>query len=145
MDQVAVAGISRNINIQCNLGRQETAPFWIINGSILELFSIPQTFLPGTMLVVNGFAGLTIPVVTTDLDGVTFQCGTYNEDGMIVLGSGTRLIVLPSKYSYFIISYIEVNNIRASSSMCHSYLHNDWPNRYIAVIAHQSSVDWIMK
>lgn len=50
--------------------------------------------------MVDSFTGLTIPLVTLDLDGVVFQCATFNENGMIVLGGGTRLRILPSKLAH---------------------------------------------
>ena len=92
--QIAVAGQSSNINIPCNLGRGEEAPFWFINGTTYELFSIPLvlTFIP----VVNSYTELTIPTVTIELDDTLFQCATYNDEGLVP-GIATRLRVQPSE------------------------------------------------
>lgn len=94
IDQRAVAGISTNINIQCNLGRQVEAPFWFINVSVYELFSIRLyvNFIP----TVESYSLLTIPTVTEDLNGTIFQCASFNEIGMLLLGIAIRLIVFPS-------------------------------------------------
>jgi hypothetical protein len=35
--QLAVAGVSSNIVVECNLGHQDETPFWYINGSVYEL------------------------------------------------------------------------------------------------------------
>ena len=91
-EQRAVAGISTNINIQCNLDRQTAPPFWIINGTTYELFSIPFQFLSGIIPVVNSYSALTIPIVTTHLDNIVFQCVVFTTDG-VINGSITRLIV----------------------------------------------------
>jgi len=42
--KVAVDGISANIIIECGFGGQEEAPFWFINNTAYEMFSIPQKF-----------------------------------------------------------------------------------------------------
>lgn len=96
---MAVEGVSTNINIQCNLGRQGVAPFWIINGSVYELFSIPVTFLPlvTPIPMVESYSALTIPMVTVDLNETTFQCALFSENG-VIFGRITRIIVIPSKY-----------------------------------------------
>lgn len=97
-NQTAVAGISTNINIGCNLNRQQAAPFWRINNTVYELFSISCTFLPaGVIPVVDSYSGLTIPRPIVDLDGVIFQCALFGEDRMIY-GTKTRLIVFPSEF-----------------------------------------------
>jgi hypothetical protein len=95
-EQVAVEGVSMNIIISCTL-RLDVAPFWIINGSVYELFSIPQNFLFGVIPVVDTFSALIIPQVTTDLTGLVFQCASFNAGGMTILGVATRLIVVPCK------------------------------------------------
>lgn len=96
IEQVAVAGISTNIDIPCNVGSQDETPFWYINGSAYELFSIPRTFLPGGIIgaipVVSSYSGLQVPVVVAELDRTTFQCAVFNEIG-ILLGIENRLIV----------------------------------------------------
>ena len=93
---MAVEGVSININIPCSL-RLDVAPFWAINGSVHELFNIPQSFPYGLIPVVDSFTGLTIPVVTSDLDGIIFQCAIFDENGRTILGIGTRLRVQPGK------------------------------------------------
>ena len=84
----AVAGFSTNI--PCDFGRQEEAPFWIINGTVYELFSIPRNFpfIP----VVDSFSTLHIPFVYLALNGITFQCITFDERGADV-GELARLTV----------------------------------------------------
>ena len=88
---MAVEGVSTNIIIPCNL-QLDVAPFWIVNGSVYELFN---SLLYGLIPVVGRFTGLTIPVVTQDLDGIIFQCATFNENGRTILGGGIRLRVQP--------------------------------------------------
>lgn len=94
LEQEATEGVSTNIFIPCNL-HQDVAPYWIINGLVYELFGIPQSFPFGLIPAVDSFTGLLIPTVTLDLDGVTFQCASFNENGMRILGTGTRLIIHP--------------------------------------------------
>jgi hypothetical protein len=91
---VTIEGTSTNIFIPCTLN-QNAAPFWIINGSVYDFLSIPQTFLSGAIPAVNSFNGIVLPQVTLQLNGVTFVCATFREDGTRVLGGGTRLIVHP--------------------------------------------------
>ena len=96
MDQIAVAGVSTNIGIQCELARQDEAPFWMINGSIYELFSIPHSFLSNGVPViptVNSFARITIPQVTADLNRTVFQCGLFRDNDVVLDSQRTRLIV----------------------------------------------------
>ena len=95
---MAVEGLSTNIIIPCNL-QLDVAPFWIVNGSVYELFNIPLS-LPYVIPVVDRFTGLTIPVVTLDLDEIIFQCATFNENGRTILGGGIRLRVHPGTLSY---------------------------------------------
>ena len=85
--QTAVEGVSTNINIPCNLGGEVEAPFWFINGTSHELFSIPLNvpYIP----MVDSFAGLTIPVVTLNLSETVFQYAIYNDDRR--LGAGKIL------------------------------------------------------
>lgn len=92
--QTAVEGVSMNINIPCNLGRQEHAPLWNINGTSYELFDIPLrfSFIP----VVDSFTELTIPDVSLELNNTIFQCVLIEPDGNVVYGIINRLIVLPS-------------------------------------------------
>jgi hypothetical protein len=95
-EQVAVERLSRNINIECAL-RLDVAPFWIINGSVYELFSIPQNFMRGTIPEVNSFAVLVIPQVFLNLTGLLFQCASFSDDGTMTLGAASRLVVIQSK------------------------------------------------
>ena len=89
----AVAGVSTNINIQCNLNRREEAPFWFINNTVYELLNIPLDFpyIP----IVNSFSQLTIPVVVLELDNTHFQCASYEEDGSVRHGIDVLLLVRP--------------------------------------------------
>ena len=96
-----MAGVSTNIVINCDLARQDEAPFWMINGSIYELFSIPHSFLSNGVPViptVNSFATITIPQVTTDLSGTVFQCGLFEDNDLVLDARRTRLIVTSSKW-----------------------------------------------
>ena len=88
-----MAGLSTNINIQCNLNRQAAPPLWLINGTAYELFSIPFQFQPGIIPEVNGYSALTIPKVSSSLDNLYFQCIVASANG-VVNGSITRLIVV---------------------------------------------------
>jgi hypothetical protein len=96
-DQVAVEGLSTNIIIPCTL-RLDVAPLWIINGSVYELFSIPQIFLRGTIPEVSSFAALVIPQVFLNLTGLTFQCASFGDDGTTTLGAASRLVVIGKRY-----------------------------------------------
>ena len=113
VDQIAVAGVSTNIGIQCELARQDEAPFWMINGSIYELFSIPHSFLSNGVPViptVNSFARLTIPRVTTDLNGTVFQCGLFGNNGVILDGQRTRLVIRSKWFVDSLLSNTHVSN-----------------------------------
>ena len=96
IEQVAVAGVSTNIEIPCTVGRQDETPFWYINGSVYELFGIPRSFLPGitpaVIPVVDSYSALQLPMVIVELDRTLFQCAVFNENGR-VLGVATRLNV----------------------------------------------------
>ena len=97
VDQTAVAGVSTNIAIQCDLGWQDEAPFWMINGSIYELFSIPHSFLSNGVPViptVDSFARITIPQITTDLNETVFQCILFKDNDVVLDAGRTRLIVM---------------------------------------------------
>ena len=94
-NQTAVAGVSTNINIPCSLGREEEAPFWCINDTSYELFSIPQFFpyIP----VVDSYTQLTIPMVYPELNDTLFLCAHIDNRGIVVFGVPQRLLVA-SKY-----------------------------------------------
>lgn len=96
---MAVDGVS-TIKIQCILGRGRTKPFWIINGSVYELFSIPYSFLPEVtppvIPVADNYSSLIIPLATADLNGVTFQCAIFHENGAI-FGNITKITVTPGE------------------------------------------------
>lgn len=108
-EQQAVAGISTNINIECNLGRKNETPFWIIDGTVYELFSIPTTFLPdvspAVIPVVESYSGLTIPLATVELDETTFQCAIFSDSGVVMGSDNTVLRILPSKYGNSRVNY----------------------------------------
>ena len=93
--QTAVAGVSTNINIPCSLRREDEAPFWYINGTSYELFSIPQFFpyIP----VVDSYTHLTIPMIYPELNDTLFRCAHIDNRGIVVLGVPQRLRVA-SKY-----------------------------------------------
>lgn len=89
--QTAVEGVSTNINIPCNLGRREGAPFWFINGTVYELFQIP-IFFP-SIPNVDSFTHLTIPEVRLELNNTFFQCAILDENDFYRLGNAIKLIV----------------------------------------------------
>jgi len=94
VEQITVEGVSTNINIVCSLGNQEGAPFWYINNTAYELFSIPWKFhfIP----VVESYSFLVIPRISLDLNGLVLQCGSFDESGMLILStSGARINVQP--------------------------------------------------
>ena len=94
-NQTAVAGVSTNINIPCSLGREEQAPFWYINDTSYELFSIPQFF--SYIPVVDSYTQLTIPMVYPELNDTFFRCAHIDNRGIVVFGVPQRLLVA-SKY-----------------------------------------------
>ena len=94
-EQVAVDRQSANISIPCNLGLQGTKPFWIINGFVYDVFSIPYAF--PAIPVVKSYSSLTIPLVTTDFNGTTFQCAINTENG-VIFGRSTRIKVVSSTF-----------------------------------------------
>lgn len=97
LEQTAVAGLSTNIDIPCNVGLQGETPFWYINGSVYEFFSIPRSFLPGlspeVIPIVDSYSGLDFPVVIKELDGTIFQCAIFSKSGRI-FGITTSLNVV---------------------------------------------------
>lgn len=91
-DQTAVERVSTGINIRCNRGRGEQAPFWFINHTLHELFSIPIEFpfIP----IVDSYTTLTIPVVTAELNNTFFQCVVIETNGEVVYGTNVRLLIM---------------------------------------------------
>lgn len=91
--QIAVEGISANIFISCQLGRESDAPFWFINNVAYELLNIPIDFpfIP----IVDSYSQLTIPVVSLDLNDTHFQCASFYTDEL-VKGNPTVIHVIPS-------------------------------------------------
>ena len=86
----AVAGLSASI--PCEFGNIiQEAPFWLINGTVYELFSIPRhfPFIP----VVDSYSALTIPSAYLELDNTTFQCAILSENGL-KLGNASWLHVV---------------------------------------------------
>ena len=101
VDQFAVAGVSTNIDIICDVGSQDETPLWYINGSVYELFSIPRSFHPEVtpalipvpvIPIVDSYTTLQLPVVFKELTWTTFQCAVFRRNGK-VLGVFTRLNV----------------------------------------------------
>ena len=92
----AVAGLSVTIPCDHEFGRQNEAPFWIINGIVYELFSIPRNFpfIP----VIESYVFLNIPFVYLALNQSTYQCIAFDTNGA-VNGSFVQLIVFPSMFS----------------------------------------------
>ncbi len=87
--QGALSGLSTSIPCY----NHEETPFWFINGTVYELFSIPRhfPFIP----VVDSYSALTIPYVYLALDQTTFQCAMFGENGL-ENGTLTQLTVIPS-------------------------------------------------
>ena len=97
-NQTAVAGISRNIHIPCDLREHKGTSFWSINDTIYEAFSIPQYF--PSIPVITKFGVLTISSVTPDLNNVVFLCASFDDSGNLrsTPEGATRLIVFSSKW-----------------------------------------------
>lgn len=87
------AVVGSRVPIPCDFGHQTEAPFWVINGIVYELFSIPYNikFIPN----VDKFSELDIPIVYPQLNGFTFQCGTISNDNELELGTLIELIAVP--------------------------------------------------
>ena len=95
-NQGAITGLSTSI--PCELGRQADAPFWFINDTVYELFSIPQHF--PSIPVVNSYTSLSIPFVTFMVDNVVFRCATFEEDGTLSpADNAVRLVVVPGVFA----------------------------------------------
>ena len=90
----AVAGLLTSIPCDFS-GILQEAPFWLINGTVYELFSIPRhfPFIP----VVESYATLNIPSVPLSISGTTFQCARFNGSG-VIRGIPVQLTVVPSMF-----------------------------------------------
>ena len=92
--KTVVEGLSRNVNIPCNLHRPTNSlPYWNISGYIYELFSLPSSFKA------DGPEAITIPTVDRSLDSLTLQClviDTDSDEGFMV-GQFTILTVVSGK------------------------------------------------
>ena len=70
--KTAVEGVSRNINILCDLDRQFYPLYWKINELIYDQYNVPQNF------TVVEHEALVISDVDRRMDGWRFQCFTVN-------------------------------------------------------------------
>ena len=94
--QGVVVGLSTSILCSLSARRNiNVAPFWFINGTVYELFSIPRhfPFIP----VVDSYSHLTIPNVPLTVDQTTFQCARFSENGLDN-GDSITLSVVQGKY-----------------------------------------------
>ena len=76
---VAVEGLSKNINILCDLDRQFHPVYWKIENQIYDLYNVPAMF------IVRGHEAISMPEVDRRMNGWRFQCFTVeptNEDGL---------------------------------------------------------------
>ncbi len=92
--QGAVTGLSTSI--PCDHGRQEEAPFWFINDTAYELFSIPQ-YLP-SISVISSYTSLTIPNVTRAVDNTVFRCATFDNNGNITSANNAIRLLVAGSY-----------------------------------------------
>ena len=94
VDKVAVEGLSRNVDILCNLDRQFHPLYWKIQGQIYDLYSIPELF------IIREHEAITIPTVDRRMDGWDFQCFTVDprRENRLHPGQITNLTVLYSKF-----------------------------------------------
>ena len=102
--QGAVTGLSTSI--PCDLGRQEEAPFWFINGTVYELFSISRHF--PSIPVVNSYTSLLIPNVTRALHNTAFRCATFDRSGNLSSGDAIELMVAGVFKSRIIVPFCHV-------------------------------------
>ena len=63
---------------------------WEINGSIYELFQLPEIFTPI-------YGGISIKVIQKDLNGMSFRCYTSTGDGYTVEASLTTYLTVISR------------------------------------------------
>jgi hypothetical protein len=90
---VAVERLSSNVNILCDLDRDSHPLYWIIQGQVYELYSVPRIFR------VRGYEAITLTSVDRRMDGWVFQCFNVNPDNEEGLTPGliTTLTVVYGK------------------------------------------------
>ena len=62
-------------------------PIWEINGSVYELFQLPEIFIPA-------YTGIFIDIVQRNLHGTSFRCYTSTGSGYMVQGSSTGYLTV---------------------------------------------------
>ena len=97
-----VAGISRDILVLCrnNNNSCSGARFWIITGAVYGLLHLPEEFVVCSSRQSCNHNDLSIPVITRELNGSTFQCAQVDYyTATEHLGGITQLtvVVLQSK------------------------------------------------
>jgi hypothetical protein len=90
--KMVVAGVSRNVDIVCNPENSDSH-YWMINGSVYGLLHVPRDFLVCSSVSCD-LNTLTIPVIRSEMNGLTFQCyGIDHQNNMLYLQEVTVLIV----------------------------------------------------
>jgi hypothetical protein len=70
--KMVVAGVSSNVQILCNPENSDSH-YWMINGSVYGLLHVPRDFLVCSSVSCD-LNTLTIPVIRSEMNGLTFQC-----------------------------------------------------------------------
>ena len=112
--KTAVEGVSRNINILCDLDRQFHPLYWKINELIYDQYNVPQIF------TVVGHEALVISDVDRRMDGWRFQCFTVNpssSDGLtpgfvtiLTIIYGTSIHVCSACATWQVLSHASLNH-----------------------------------
>lgn len=108
--RTVVEGVSRNVNILCNLDLRPDTLYWNITDRVYDLYSVPEIF------TFYGQEQLIIPDVNRRMDNWSFQC--FNIGRNRLNGQTTVMTVLFSgKY-----------NIAIQISYVHDSYHHQAPN-----------------
>ena len=106
----AVAGVSTNINIRCDIGTD--AFFWQINGLVYGALHVPDEYRVCDVTVCNPETSFTIPVVLEEMDGNTFQCFSIDyQNNAVHLGSQTMLTVVPYESAGMRTQYMSIQPV----------------------------------
>jgi hypothetical protein len=90
--KMVVAGVSRNVDILCNPENSDSH-YWMINGSVYGLLHVPRDFLVCSSVSCD-LNTLTIPVIRSEMNGLTFQCFSIDyQNNMLHLQGVTVLTV----------------------------------------------------
>ena len=105
----AVAGVSTNINIICDIGT--SAFFWRINGLVYGALHVPDEYRVCDITRCDPLH-LTIPVVLEEMDGNTFQCfGINYQNNTVLLGRQTMFTVLPYESAGMRTQYMSIQPV----------------------------------